>query len=62
MRAASNPLAPHRQRFTARDLKRAIKAALAAGLAIGSVRIEPDGAIVLLTGDVPSSAGPNDWD
>jgi hypothetical protein len=54
---------PRRQtRFTARDLKRAIKAALAAGLAIGCVRIESDGAIVILPGDVSSSPGPNDWD
>jgi len=52
-------------RFTARDLKRAIRAAIAAGLSIGYVRIEPDGSIVILPGRpgaVPSLASPNDWD
>ena len=34
--------------FTAPDLTRAIKAALRAGLSIASVRIEPNGAIVIL--------------
>jgi len=52
-------------RFTARDIKRAIKAALSAGLAIGCVRIEPNGAILLVPGkpqDVASSPAPNPWD
>jgi len=52
-------------RFTHRDLARAIKAAIAAGLAVGCVRIAPDGTIEILPGkpqDVPSLVGANDWD
>jgi hypothetical protein len=51
--------------FTAPDLTRAIKAALRAGLPIASVRIEPDGAIIILPGkpeDVAPSPTPNPWD
>jgi hypothetical protein len=51
--------------FTAPDLTRAIKAALRAGLPIASVRIEPDGAILIVPGkpaDVPTSPGGNPWD
>jgi hypothetical protein len=53
--------------FTAPDLTRAIKAALRAGLPIGSVRIEPSGAIVILpvtAEPVAPSPSPvdNPWD
>ena len=51
--------------FTAPDLTRAIKAALRAGLSIASVRIEPDGAILIVPGkpaDVVPSPGGNPWD
>jgi hypothetical protein len=52
-------------RFTQRDLVRALKAAMQAGLQLASVRIEPDGAILLIPGTpqvVPSSPGVNPWD
>jgi hypothetical protein len=39
--------------FTKGDLLRAIKAVLAAGLQIASVRIEPDGAILVIPGTPP---------
>jgi hypothetical protein len=51
-------------RFTKRDLTRAVEAVLAAGLQIAFVRIEPDGAILVIPGTpapVPSSAS-NPWD
>jgi hypothetical protein len=58
--------ARHRRsvRFTKRDLVRAVEAVLSAGLQIASIRIEPDGAILVIPGTpqaVPSSA-PNPWD
>ena len=51
-------------RFTKRDLVRAVEVVRAAGLQIASIRIEPDGAILVIPGTpppVPSSA-PNPWD
>ena len=46
------PAAPPRvARFTQADIKRAVKGAQKAKLAIASVRIEPDGAIVITSGD-----------
>jgi hypothetical protein len=51
-------------RFTKRDLMRAVEAVLAAGLQIASVRIEPDGTILVIPGapaPVMSSAH-NPWD
>ena len=50
-------------RFTKRDVVRAVEAIRAAGLPIASIRIEPDGAILVIPGTpppVPCSANP--WD
>jgi hypothetical protein len=51
-------------RFTKRDLVRAVEAVLSAGLQIASIRIEPDGAILVIPGKPPSvpSSGANPWD
>jgi hypothetical protein len=53
-----------RSRITKGDVVRAIEAIQATGLPIASIRIEPDGAILVIPGTpapVPSSA-PNPWD
>jgi hypothetical protein len=52
-------------RFTQRDLARAIKGAVAAGMKVVGTRIEPDGTLVLIYGDagaVVSSPPVNDLD
>lgn len=41
-------------RFKQADVTRALKAAKAEGLAVSSFRIEPDGAIIVLTGTAPA--------
>ena len=51
-------------RFTKRDVVRVVEAIRAAGLSIASIRIEPDGAILVIPGTpppVPCSAN-NPWD
>ena len=51
--------------FTQRDLVRALKAAEVAKLQLASVRIEPDGTILLIPGvpePVPSAKELNPWD
>ena len=56
-----------RARFTQPDLKHALKAAQDARVPIGSVRIEPDGSIIIVP-DTPHPVSPpannnkNDWD
>lgn len=50
-------------RFTEADLSRAIKAAKKAELPIGSVRILPDGTILVIPGQPETQApSPNPWD
>jgi hypothetical protein len=51
-------------RFTKRDVMRAVEAIRAAGLAIASIRIEPDGAILVIPGkpEIVPSSNRNPWD
>jgi hypothetical protein len=51
-------------RFTQADVKRALKAAQEAKLPIASVRIEPDGSIVIVQGSPPAAmpSVANEWD
>lgn len=51
-------------RFTQADLIKVLKAAQRAGTPIASVRIEPDGAILVVPGDPNrvTSSQPNPWD
>ena len=52
-------------RFTQADVARAVKAALKAKLPIGSIRIEPDGSILIVTAqpeDVAPSEAENEWE
>ncbi len=51
-------------RFTQADVKRVLKAAREANLSIASVRIEPDGTIVIIQGAPQPGASPvtNEWD
>jgi hypothetical protein len=44
-------------RFTKRDLVRAVEAIRAAGLPIASIRIEPDGAILVVPGTAAQEIG-----
>jgi hypothetical protein len=58
-----NRPAPFRQA----DLSRALKAAQAAGVAVGRVEIEPTGKIVMVFGKAPvpgqpAPGEPNEWD
>ena len=56
--------------FCQRDVKRAVKAVQGAGLQVGMVRVEPDGAIIVIIAipgtppAMPSSGDdePNEWD
>lgn len=53
-----------RSRFTQSDVTRAIRAAIAANLAIAAVRIAPDGTILIIPG-TPATVTPweaNPWD
>jgi hypothetical protein len=57
--------ARQRRRPTKRELARAVEVLLAAGLQIASIRIEPDGTILVIPGTpprVPSSPSANPWD
>jgi hypothetical protein len=49
-------------RFTKRDLVRAVEAIKATGLQIASVRIEPDGTILVVPGAPPPVPSANPWD
>lgn len=51
-----------RLKFKQRDVTRAVKGALAAGVDIGKVEIDTDGKIVIVAGDKVSIQGPNEWD
>lgn len=53
---------PRSARFAASDVKRAVKAAQKANLPIASVRIEPDGSIVIVQGAPQPFSTPNPWD
>ena len=44
------------------DVTRAAKGALAAGLPVGRVEIDPDGKIVVVIGSSQEQAEKNDWD
>lgn len=50
--------------FRQRDVTAAIKAAVAAGVQVGSVKVKPDGEIVVVIGKepLPDSADLNEWD
>jgi hypothetical protein len=51
--------------FAERDVTRAVRAVQDAGLQVGMVRIEPDGAILVIPGTPPAVASleeANEWD
>jgi hypothetical protein len=49
-------------RFTKRDIRRAVEAIKSAGLQVASVRIEHDGAILVVPGTPPPAPASNPWD
>lgn len=49
-------------RFKQVDVTRAVKGAVAAGLRVGRVEIDPNGKIVILSESVAPIRGPNPWD
>jgi hypothetical protein len=52
-----------RLKFTQRDLMRAVKSVLAAGLAIARLEIDPTGKIVIITGKpAETEQNINPWD
>lgn len=55
------------QAFRQRDLTKAVRAVLAAGIVVDAVRVEKDGAIVVITGrpgenKKPKNGALNEWD
>jgi hypothetical protein len=56
------PSKKRRTSFTKRDLMRAVEALQAAGLQVASIRIEPNGAILLIPGEPVPNSEPNPWD
>jgi hypothetical protein len=64
--AVRTPRRDRTARFTQRDIARAIKGAVSAGMKVVGTRIEPDGALVLIyagaEGVAPSAVAPlDDW-
>ena len=54
-----------RQRFRQTDVAKAVKGAVAAGMAVGRVEISPDGHISVIAGQPPQEQAPteaNEWD
>jgi len=65
LKRAERATASRAAKFTQADVTRAVKAAQKAKLTIAVVRIEPDGAIVIIQGatqPVAPSASVNEWD
>jgi hypothetical protein len=52
-------------RFTQRDLAKAMKAVAAAGLSVAEIRVDKDGARIVVVGDPgkgEADTGANEWD
>lgn len=53
-------------RFTQRDVTKAVKAVVAAGVPVAKVEVDKDGKIVVVTGEPSNTAVPdreaNEWD
>lgn len=56
---ARTPFTRARTPFRQVDISRAVKGANAAGLIIGRVEIDPDGKIVIVSGDAATKEGTN---
>lgn len=48
-------------RFKQSDITRAVKGALAAGLRVGKVQIDPNGNIIILSDNGPAKGQQNSW-
>lgn len=58
-------MANHKARITQSDVSRAVKGALAGGLAISQVVVSPDGTLTITTGNpdtLPNDVNKNEWD
>ncbi|MGR6327704.1 hypothetical protein ACU5AX_01425 [Sphingomonas sp. XXL09] len=51
-----------RARFRQEDVTRALKGAVAAGMRVGRIEIEPNGRIVILSETAAPTADRNSWD
>jgi hypothetical protein len=62
--AIDSPMSRATHRFTQREITRAVRAVVAAGLPVAQVTVDKDGRIVIVPGDPNKSASPpsNSWD
>ena len=49
-------------RFTQADVTRAVRGAVKAGMRVGQFKIDPNGAIVVMSENVAPAVDPNPWD
>jgi hypothetical protein len=52
----------HPSTFRQRDMTRAVRAVVAAGVGVKRVEVDKSGKIVVITGDDPTADRPNEWD